>query len=378
MYKKIKKTVVFILIMIFILSMAQISLYAADSKSSVVLDVKNNNSITMKFDLELKDFSEAFDIGLEIDTDIKDVKGNFLSKGQMDVIEKDLKESLTDEYSPMIVEEFIKLKSVKNIGTRIIFTVEFKKAEILKDAGIIVTSFDKTIKEEVFEELLEPKDYNKITNESLKKTLDKNNKESKKLKGMTALYLEDLASIVGTDTSINIYGNIKYVSSSDIKVISQNIFGKKTIKYIGTDDILIVYEKSSPLLIIIIAAVILLLLASGIILLILKGKKPDIKIVGVTGSYLGSEIPVLKDGIVLGRDPSVAQLVYSSDIAGISRKHCSVKYDKKGKNCVLVDHKSTAGTFLSDGEKLAPEKEYPLNKGDKFYLADEKNTFMIK
>jgi pSer/pThr/pTyr-binding forkhead associated (FHA) protein len=64
----------------------------------------------------------------------------------------------------------------------------------------------------------------------------------------------------------------------------------------------------------------------------------------VTGEYKGNTIPVLSDGLIIGRDPSRCQIVLSSHDA--SRAHTSVVPDRNDSPSVVVtDLQSTNGTF---------------------------------
>lgn len=77
--------------------------------------------------------------------------------------------------------------------------------------------------------------------------------------------------------------------------------------------------------------------------------------------------------ITIGRDPAQCSVVLPSDLAGISRKHCSLRV--QGTTVYICDHHSTAGTFLSNGQRLTPEQWIPVSGA--FYLGSTQNMFSV-
>lgn len=80
--------------------------------------------------------------------------------------------------------------------------------------------------------------------------------------------------------------------------------------------------------------------------------------------------------ISIGRS-SDCKIRFKDDTAGVSGTHCTVKFDGDANVFILTDMKSTYGTFLQDGTKLAPNKGYKLRSGDKFYLGDKANMICV-
>ncbi|MGG6312827.1 DUF6382 domain-containing protein [Paenibacillus macerans] len=76
-------------------------------------------------------------------------------------------------------------------------------------------------------------------------------------------------------------------------------------------------------------------------------------------------IPMLPGSFVIGRSEEIVQ--YVENTAGVSRAHAEVMVTAKG--CFLKDLGSKNGTRLK-GELIAPYKEYALEPGDVFALAD--------
>ncbi|MCI8550765.1 MAG: PrsW family intramembrane metalloprotease [Lachnospiraceae bacterium] len=92
-------------------------------------------------------------------------------------------------------------------------------------------------------------------------------------------------------------------------------------------------------------------------------------VVGIRGVFAGQTLRCQAGMIVFGREPSLCNLVFPTDIEGISRKHCILQY---GKGCFyLSDCNSTYGTYLGDGRRLKPGEQVPLSSGQQFYLGNE-------
>ncbi len=94
---------------------------------------------------------------------------------------------------------------------------------------------------------------------------------------------------------------------------------------------------------------------------------------GIGGTYAGKRFP-LEGTVRLGRDPGRADLVYPKSAASVSGLHCQL--DLRGGEPYLQDCGSTNGTFLN-GRRLAAGQAVKLRQGDKFYLAQESESFLI-
>ena len=82
--------------------------------------------------------------------------------------------------------------------------------------------------------------------------------------------------------------------------------------------------------------------------------------------------------IMIGRNRSSCKVVFKEGSAGVSSRHCSLSYDGGMGQFVLVDLRSTYGTFLANGEKLTPNKQYYLKPGDGFFVGDRANMFKVE
>jgi hypothetical protein len=99
---------------------------------------------------------------------------------------------------------------------------------------------------------------------------------------------------------------------------------------------------------------------------------------GLTGQYAGTSIPIELRPTILGRDQTVANLVFGADSDSVSKRHCAVRWDPARGTFVLEDLGSTNGTFLATGERLAPGQPRELRPGERFYVGDTRNQFELR
>jgi hypothetical protein len=107
-----------------------------------------------------------------------------------------------------------------------------------------------------------------------------------------------------------------------------------------------------------------------------RPQRPVLK--GIAGQYAGSSIALDTGESLLGRDQSVANLVFGPESDSISKRHCRVGWDAIGGVFRLEDLGSTNGTFLANGERLAPGQPRALRPGDRFYIGDLRNQFEVR
>lgn len=82
----------------------------------------------------------------------------------------------------------------------------------------------------------------------------------------------------------------------------------------------------------------------------------------------------LDGSVTIGRQAERCNICYPNDAKGISGLHCQLR--KIGNQIELIDLGSSYGTFVN-GQKLSPNIPVRLNVGDRFWLASEKNTFVV-
>lgn len=99
---------------------------------------------------------------------------------------------------------------------------------------------------------------------------------------------------------------------------------------------------------------------------------------GLCGMYEGAEIPLQNETIMIGRDPSRANLIYDENCTKVSRKHCEVSYDPQTKMFVFVDYSST-GTFKNGNPDCLPQNmKVMLEPGSTIDIGDETNRFILE
>lgn len=114
----------------------------------------------------------------------------------------------------------------------------------------------------------------------------------------------------------------------------------------------------------------------GLVVIIIKKKtksRTDAKLIGLRGVYEGAEID-MGEVIVIGRDPSVAQLVISRD--NISRKHCKIVFNNETGKYIVTDYSSN-GTFILNGKRLDENVPTELEKGTMIELGRDGDAFRL-
>ena len=79
--------------------------------------------------------------------------------------------------------------------------------------------------------------------------------------------------------------------------------------------------------------------------------------------------------VQIGRDGAVCRLVYQDGTPGVSGRHCQVSFEQG--QFVLTDLNSTYGTFLSNGQRVAPNSPVTLPPKSSFYLGEADNTIYV-
>jgi hypothetical protein len=101
------------------------------------------------------------------------------------------------------------------------------------------------------------------------------------------------------------------------------------------------------------------------------------RLYGISGDFSGRHFRITDRPLALGRDPTQCGLVFRTDAAEISRKHCSLSYHAEKGLFLLQDHGSSNGTFLH-GRRLEPNKTYELRPGDRFSLSGDRHWFEVR
>lgn len=149
------------------------------------------------------------------------------------------------------------------------------------------------------------------------------------------------------------------------KVLSQN-----GIKYIKAQNLTLVWVILILAMLLVIAAVIFL-----IVILIKKNKQPKAVLYGIGGEFAGQRFYLPPEGVNIGRDAAICQIVLPFDSPKVSRSHCNVRYNPVDRVFILTDLSSANGTFLANGTRLQPKVPTIVKAETKFYLGDETTMF---
>ena len=145
------------------------------------------------------------------------------------------------------------------------------------------------------------------------------------------------------------------------------------------------------------AAVALMLTAAGIVVLTssgrgwvlrrgspAKGRDPKARggrIRVLNGALAGTELAISAK-VVLGRDPSQAQIVFPDDDTAVSRRHCEIAFDTVAAQFEVRDLKSRNGTFIA-GEagpprRLRPDVVERVAPGNSILVGSSRNRLVLE
>lgn len=97
----------------------------------------------------------------------------------------------------------------------------------------------------------------------------------------------------------------------------------------------------------------------------------------VSGSLAGRKFPITGQGINIGRDSRACAVAFPSGCTGISRQHCSVRFDAGQQRFWLSDLGSTRGTFYGNGSRVNPGTPVPLRNGEEFWVGGPADRFQV-
>lgn len=201
--------------------------------------------------------------------------------------------------------------------------------------------------------------------------------------------IDGSGAVIGVNTAgSNLDQNLFYaVSVSEVLPLLQ----KNSIPYALAEE---KAEGGIPALYIGIAAAALLLIIIVIVVLLSRKKKPAQPAPAAQASpardkagtpmlrsmapqHGGMVVQLHGSPVQLGRDAAVCRLVYQDGTPGLSNKHCQVYYDQREGVFVVTDLNSTYGTFLSNGQRIAPNTPVKLPPKSSFYLGETDNTVYV-
>lgn len=98
----------------------------------------------------------------------------------------------------------------------------------------------------------------------------------------------------------------------------------------------------------------------------------------LSGSMKGVCVPVeARETLYLGKDPKLANIVFSADYKRVSRLHCTITFNSEYNKYYVVDC-SNNGTYLGDKTRLQNGKRVAINPNTVLILADEYCSILLK
>ena len=107
-----------------------------------------------------------------------------------------------------------------------------------------------------------------------------------------------------------------------------------------------------------------------------EGRQPVLR--SMAGQHGGMVVPLHHQPVQVGRDRAVCRLVYQDGTPGVSSRHCQIFFDEQENLFVVTDLNSTYGTFLADGQRLAPNTPVKLAPRSSIYLGEVANTIYLE
>lgn len=106
------------------------------------------------------------------------------------------------------------------------------------------------------------------------------------------------------------------------------------------------------------------------------GRQPVLR--SMAAQHGGMVVPLHHQPVQVGRDRAVCRLVYQDGTPGVSSRHCQIFFDEQENLFVVTDLNSTYGTFLADGQRLAPNTPVKLAPKSSIYLGEVANTIYLE
>ena len=94
--------------------------------------------------------------------------------------------------------------------------------------------------------------------------------------------------------------------------------------------------------------------------------------------HSGMVVALHHQPVQVGRDKATCRLVFQDGTPGVSSHHCQIAFDEQDGQFVVTDLTSTYGTFLADGQRLAPNTPTKLPPKSSIYLGEVANTIYLE
>ena len=175
----------------------------------------------------------------------------------------------------------------------------------------------------------------------------------------------------GNVVGINTYGN------TEDDAFAYSVFIEYAEQYLNSLDIYWVDGSSSATSVIVIGAAcfgVLIIVAAVVLITVTRIRAvPRAYLLCLSGEFKGLNKPITASPLLIGRSEGCA-VQFSNDARGVSRLHCRFQY--KNGVITVTDLNSSFGTFVN-GNRLTPNVETALKKGDKIQIADSSREFII-
>ena len=98
----------------------------------------------------------------------------------------------------------------------------------------------------------------------------------------------------------------------------------------------------------------------------------------LANQHSGMVVALHHQPVQVGRDRATCRLVYQDGTPGVSSRHCQIAFDEQAGQFLVTDLNSTYGTFLADGQRLAPNTPVKLPPKSSIYLGEVANTIYLE
>ena len=101
------------------------------------------------------------------------------------------------------------------------------------------------------------------------------------------------------------------------------------------------------------------------------------RIIGMSGDYSGYPFPIGPgEQIVIGRDPSVSNIIIDGKYTTVSKKQCTISYDTMSGLYTVIDHSSNNSTSVN-GNSLQPNTPIQLTGDTIIKIGNGENSFRL-
>ena len=109
-----------------------------------------------------------------------------------------------------------------------------------------------------------------------------------------------------------------------------------------------------------------------------SAKKASPVLRSMAPQHSGMVVQLHHQPVQIGRDPATCRLVFQDGTPGVSSRHCQVYFDEQEQMFIVTDLNSTYGTFLMNGQRIAPNTPVKLPPNSSIYLGEADNTIYLE